>query len=496
MSAQRTSLHPLASLWLIPIALLAGCATRPVNPPITHVDPTAGYRFEARQAHESKRDKENLVVLAFSGGGTRAASFSYGVLEFLRKTEVTDASGKKTRLLDSVDLITGVSGGSFTALAYGLYGDKLFDDYETRFLKRNVQGALTKMTFNPLNWPKIWSTGVGRSELASNYYDEILFNGATFGDLSRGEGPVIMASATDLSTGVRFVFNQTVFDVICSDLQSVKLSRAAAASSAVPVVLSPVTLNNYGGKCGMTAPVWAKPFIGVEEPPRPAARAVRTLENMRTLGDSADRPFLHLVDGGVSDNLGVRGVLDALQILQALQLSGQPTPLDDARRIVVIIVNSLSTPPTNWDKSEEPPGSISTMLKAAGTPIDQTSYENVEQLKDMAEEWRRMRFLAKTAGLASSSDPAVAKILKVPNAEIYAIDVSFSKLDDKAEFDYLNSQPTSFVLKPEAVDRLRAAAGTIIAKSPEFKRLMKDVGAQVITAPASEQPAPAASPTN
>jgi len=474
-----------ASTWLISTALFAGCATRPVNPPITHVDAASGYRFDLRQASAGKRAKENLVVLAFSGGGTRAASFSYGVLEFLRNTKVADAKGNQLRLIDSVDLITGVSGGSFTALAYGLYGDKLFDDYETRFLKRDVQGALTKMTMNPLNWPRIWSTGVGRSELAADYYDKILFNGATFADLERGSGPLIMASATDLSTGARFVFNQGTFDVICSDLSTVKLSRAAAASSSVPVVLSPVTMNNYGGKCGMKPPDWAVPFIGVEDPPRPAARAVRSLENMSTLGDSVNRPYIHLVDGGVSDNLGVRGVLDALQIMQALHLSGRPTPLDSAKRIIIVLVNSLSTPPTNWDKHEQPPGSISTMLKAAGTPIDQTSYENVEQLKDMADEWRRTRFLAKATGLNSSTDPAIKKILNVPNAEIYAIDVSFAKLKDKAEFDYLNMQPTSFVLPPEAVDRLRAAAGTIIQDSPEFKRLLKDLKTELVEQPAS-----------
>jgi len=76
------------------------------------------------------------------------------------------------------------------------------------------------------------STGWGRSELAVELYDEILFNGATFGDLDRGKGPLIMASATDISTGSRFVFNQRIFDVICSDLNAVPLSRAASASSA------------------------------------------------------------------------------------------------------------------------------------------------------------------------------------------------------------------------------------------------------------------------
>jgi NTE family protein len=128
------------SSWIVlGLLSLGGCATRPVNPPITQTDPGSGYRFETRQA-VSTNSKDNLVILAFSGGGTRAAAFSYGVLEFLRRTEIAAPNGAKFRLLDSIDVITGVSGGSFTALAYGLYGDKLFTEYEQRFLKRDVQG--------------------------------------------------------------------------------------------------------------------------------------------------------------------------------------------------------------------------------------------------------------------------------------------------------------------------------------------------------------------
>src|SRR5437773_9227176 len=220
---------------------LGGCATRPVNPPITKVDLNTGYTYQTRQKHF--RSQENLVVLAFSGGGTRAAAFSYGVLEFLRRTEAVAPNGTKVRLLDAVDVITGVSGGSFTALAYGLYGDKLFADYEQRFLKRNVQGELLSRLVNPLYGTGLLSPTWGRSELAAQLYDEILFNGATFADLDRGAGPFIIASATDISTGTRVTFQQNLFNVLCSNLDSVRLSRAAAASSAVPVVLSSVTIN-------------------------------------------------------------------------------------------------------------------------------------------------------------------------------------------------------------------------------------------------------------
>jgi NTE family protein len=484
------SLRVPSLLVLASLLLLGGCATRPINPPITQADPSTGYRFETRQAQV--KSKDNLVILAFSGGGTRAAAFSYGVLEFLRRTEVVGPKGNKGRLLDEVDVITGVSGGSFTALAYGLYGDKLFTEYEQRFLKRNVQGEIIARAFSPASWGKLSSTGWGRSELAAQLYDEILFHGASFGDLDRGAGPLILASATDISTGSRFVFNQRIFDVICSDLNAVPLSRAAAASSAVPVVLSSVTINNYGGTCNTITPTWAKPFIGSDNPPRPAARAIRSLKAEEAFGDSVHRPYLHLVDGGVSDNVGMRSVLDALEILESLYEAGVPTPLDSARRIIVFIVNSLSSPPTKWDESETPPGTVDILLKSAGTPIDAFSYEAVELLKDTASRWRTLRQIRNSAAYAANKDPAVAAALRVPEAEIYAIDVSFPALKDKAELDYLNQQPTSFVLPAEAVDRLRAAAGTIIMASPEFQRLLKDVGARILAEPpAAESPATA-----
>src|SRR4029079_1035539 len=88
---------------LASLTLLGGCATRPVNPPITQTDPRTGYRYETRKA-VSKASPDNLVILAFSGGGTRAAAFSYGVLEFLKRTEVVAPNGAKFRLLDSIDV--------------------------------------------------------------------------------------------------------------------------------------------------------------------------------------------------------------------------------------------------------------------------------------------------------------------------------------------------------------------------------------------------------
>ncbi len=479
LNLNRLSRLVLALLVLV----LAGCATRPVNPPIPRADYTKGYRYENRKPRGV--NDENLVILAFSGGGMRAAAFSYGVLEFLAKTEVKGPEGNTVRLIDEVDVITGVSGGSFTALAYGLYGDKLFQEYEQRFLKRDVQGELIARFFSPRNWGDLWSLGWGRSELAATLYDDILFNGATFKDLDHNNGPMILASATDISTGSRFQFTQRYFDQICSDVNAVSLSRAAASSSAVPVVLSPLTFNNYGGTCDNTIPPWMMPFTDIEHPSRPAARAIRALQNERAFSDSKNRPYLHLVDGGVSDNIGMRGVLESLDMIQALAGTGVPSPLDNAKRIIVFIVNSLSTPKTNWDKSESPPSTLNVLLKAAGTPIDHFSFEAVEQLKDMSAQWDNLTFIRNSAALKANKDPKVAAAVRGPSAEIFVVDVSFPALKNEEERDYLNQQPTSFVLPDEAVDRLRSAAGQIITDSPDFQRLLQSVQVGIVKPPGS-----------
>jgi NTE family protein len=174
-----------------------------------------------------------------------------------------------------------------------------------------------------------------------------------------------------------------------------------------------------------------------------------------------------------------------LQLLEALHGAGLATPLDHVKRIIVLVVNSLSSPPTNWDESEQGPGVVDVLLKATGVPIDHYSYEAVELLKDIAARWQTARHIRDLAQCSTNKDSPVCAATRVPEAEIYAIDVSFAALPDKAERAYLNQQPTSFVLPAEAVDRLRAAAGTIILASPEFQRLLKDVGAKVVADPSA-----------
>ena len=166
---------------------------------------------------------------------------------------------------------------------------------------------------------------------------------------------------------------------------------------------------------------------------------------------------------------------------QTLYEKGIPTPLDHVRRIIVFIVNSLSDPQNDWDLSEQGPGTIELLIKATGVPIDHYSYDGVELLRDTIARWAKLRAIRARVAPEVKRDPVLADLLKVPDVDLYAIDVSFKALQDPAERAYLNDLPTSFVLPPEAVDRLRAAAGQIIRESPDFQRLLRDVGARVQT---------------
>ena len=471
MRFSRTLLLIIAGL------VLAGCASRPINEPITQVDPKSGYRPYLLIPKRQNNDPHTLFVLSFSGGGTRAAAFSYGVLEELRRTDIM-IDGQRRRLIDEVDVITGVSGGSFTALSYALYGDRLFSEYEERFLKRDVQGTLVGRAANPLNWGKYIGGTAGRSELAAEYYDEILFEGATFGDLMTKNGPVALATGTDLSTGSRLAFYQNDFDLLCSDLSKVRLSRAAATSSAVPVVLSPVTLNNYGGNCNFQYPLWVRSVSNPDNPARPAGRAYQRYLEMNAFQNSKDRPYIHLVDGGVSDNIGVRGVLEFLEESAASAAFQGQMGFGAIKRVILLVVNSHSSPKTDWDREETPPGMAVQLMQASGVPIDRFSFETVETMKDRAEimAWRRELLVAQ-ARLAGATEEEAEK--KVPKVTLEVVDVSFDGIKEPKGRAYFMNLPTSFVLPPEDVDRLRDVAGELLRQSADYQAVINNFGKAV-----------------
>src|SRR5688572_9606586 len=163
------------------LLVLAACASAPTRETaLKEIVPlTAPVLAPGIEANSDKL----FVVVTFSGGGKRAAAFSYGVLEALRDVKVTTPDGEQHTLLDEVDLISAVSGGAFTAAYYAMNGKETFDSYAPRFLNHDTEKDIWRKILKPTSWPRLAKTLVSRSDLEVEYFDQELFNGATVNDV-------------------------------------------------------------------------------------------------------------------------------------------------------------------------------------------------------------------------------------------------------------------------------------------------------------------------
>jgi NTE family protein len=434
-------------------SVIAGCATyRPTNVRLKHCDADYGYRPKNVEVRRPIGDV--LLVLAFSGGGTRAAAFSYGVLQELRDTEVV-VEGQRKRLLDEVDLITSVSGGSFTSAYYALYGDRIFTDFEQRFLRRNVERRLLLELVRPYNWIRML-TVLDRTELAIQFYDRNVFERATFADLQAAGGPFVQINAADLAIGNRFTFFQPQFDVICSDLSKFEVARAVAASSAVPGLFSAITLRNYAGTCGYEIPPWVQAALADRK-----STSLRRHRAATMLASYLDpkRRYIHLVDGGVADNLGLRGPLDNVLLAGGLHERFEQVVAVQPSHVVVIVVNAEVHPQPGFSLSAAAP-SIATMLGAvSGTQIYSYNFETLELMRESLASW------------AHALPPDARNRL----VRVYIPELSFESIADAREREFFNDIPTSFNLPDETVDRLIGAGRRLLRESPDFQRLVADL---------------------
>ncbi len=441
------------------------CAHYPVNQPLKQVDPESGYRgkFMGVLGNSDKL----ILILTFSGGGTRASAFSYGVLEELKKTEVS-IDGKKRRLLDEVDAISAVSGGSFTAGYYGLFGDRIFEDFEHRFLKKNIQGAHTRRTFlNPINWVRLFSPSFDRSDLAAEYYDKHVFDGATFGDIAARKGPMILINATDMITGIRMAFNQEVFDVVCSDVSRFPVARAAAASSAVPIVFSPITLRNYAGSCDYKLPETIDKILKEQDISK---RQFHHVNNIKPYLNADKTRYIHLVDGGVSDNLGLRAALDRVLALGDFWKTLKYFGAENTQKVVFIVVNAETEVSDKWFLFDKPPP-FSAMLKSySSIAITRYNFETVMLLRESFRSWT-----GDVQKNRCGTGPISAESGACGDIQFYLIEVKFDALRDEAERTYFKKLPTTFKLSSAEVDKLRDAAHRILVQSEEFQRFLRDL---------------------
>ena len=434
---------------------IAGCAT----PSHINNDPIS----ESKSVDQAlvltgqvgQKSDEILVFLAFSGGGTRAAAFSYGVLQKLRDTTYT-SDGKEIRLLDEVDVISSVSGGSFTSAYFGLFGDRVFEDYEDVFLRRNVQKTLLGSVFNPLNWLRALFTGLNRTERAVDFYNRTIFENGTFADIHNRDGPRIEINATDLSIGERFAFNQEQFNMLCSDLGSFSVARAVAASSAVPVVFKPVVLENHDGCSYSDSPHLAAARRYAEENPR----FTSLLESFDSYQDKESRRFVHLIDGGITDNLGVRTLYNRLEtagitVGTDIEIAGKP------KYLVAIVVNANTDPQNPMDITKKPPSNLEVMSAVTSTQIQRFSSESLSLLEDSMKYW---------ANEFSTPERPVTPFL---------ISLNFQDLPSENLKILFNNMATSFSLPDNEVDSLITAGNQLLEQSSEFQAFVDAIDSEL-----------------
>lgn len=438
------------------LLVLSGCSSYGVVKNQEKVDsPTGGQPYSIKLAVKNNTGDINLV-LAFSGGGTRAAALSYGVMQELRDSLVT-INGKQRRLLDEVDVISSVSGGSFTSAYYGLHGDGLFEDFESVFLKYDVQSRLLQGLFNPLKWVD----SAGRTEMAIKVYDRQIFNEKTFADMRDSGGPLILINASDLSYGVRFSFVQEYFDLLCSDINTFPVSRAVAASSAVPVLFNPVVVKNYPG-CEMERAEFEK-LVRNRVSGNPEWREV--FDGLMTYRDKKKRQYAHFVDGGITDNLGLRAVY---QIIEAqgdsarfLEHHGR----DPARWVVLIVVDASTDPERVMDQTPKTPSLEETISTMSSAQLHLYNAATLELMDRTMKKWAQ-----------ETSTPELT-------VEPYFVNIGFRDIEQPEAREYFNSIPTSFVLDDEQVDRLIAAGRELLRNNAEFQRLMDGLKRESLAVP-------------
>jgi NTE family protein len=435
------------------LTVLAGaCAHWPPTPRLAQVG-APGYR--PAEANHADRSDDLFVVLAMSGGGIRAAALGYGVLEELRLTEVT-VNGGKRRLLDEVDMISAVSGGSFPATYYALRGEKTFEEFETKVLARKFEGELARrIILNPVNWFRLSSPTFGTSDLFAELYDQTVFNHATFADLKNTRGPFVIINGTDVTSGARFSFTQDQFDAICGDLMQVPLGRAVATSTSLPLLLTPITFENRGGTCGRKAPAWqaaAEAAIDQSETP---GRALLRARALQAYADPS-RPYIHTFDGGLSENLGLAELIRAFEMLNVDPDEAVLPALRRARTIAVIAVNALRFPEVDWDRSAAPPDTDTLIDQMWSIPVDRITLDGVEQVREKLTAWQ-------------SAAPAGG-----PERHVYFAQVTFENLKDPAERLYFKRVQTRLQLPQEQVDKVREVGGRLLREAPGFQRLLAD----------------------
>ena len=476
---------PLEQLLSAPVAmfLLCSCQTAfvPANQPLPqNAQGAPEYRSGYALLPMLQRPQGEIVfIMAFSGGGKRSAAFAHGVLRGLRQIPVVE-DGRTRSLLDELDYIASVSGGSFPAMHYGLYHDKSFETFPREFLKVDVNAYVYGTYLLPWNWEWLVNPFYGTNDRMAEVYDRLMFHGATYADLLRQGLPVISINATDIANGISFSFTQPTFDLICSDLSTFPVSRAVAASNGFPVLFSPITLTSHTPDCRGMRPPTAPPAEWADTPDALSRRAVLARTANRYL-DPERTKFVHLLDGGISDNLALRGVVNGGIALDDTSDAFRRVALK-ARRILVLSVDGQSAPDPSLSKQRVVTGLSQIFGAVSGTQIDAYNFETLvltdSELRNLVESVRRVRC-------------AQARVIEGYNCDDVRgalVHISLASIPDPQERQRLQAIPTGLTIPDEDVDLLVSSGEQLVQHNATIRGLISDLDGPAVVVAAQAKP--------
>ncbi|HEY4918669.1 MAG TPA: patatin-like phospholipase family protein [Xanthobacteraceae bacterium] len=447
-------------------ALLAGCATTIHNAPINRPLASSVGESVDRGQRASAGGDDVLIGLAFSGGGMRAAAFSYGVLSEFDETRIRSPKTAES-LVDRIDFLSGVSGGAVTAAYFGLKGRAALADFRERFLLRNAEESLAT-GFTPTNVFRAYEGGVNDAEQFPRWLDDNLFHGATFREFDSQHRPRVWINASDIYNRTAFVFNDSTFSAICSDLASYPIASAVAASAAMPVVFAPVVLRSFPDRCAAQVPDWiekaqnnplAAPIL------KEAAAAI-----IRYRDGSV--PYIKLLDGGLVDNYGLSGFTIAR--LSADTPYGPLTAQQavNIRRVLFLVVDGGRGLSGDWARTAEGPSGPEIVWAAADTAIDSSVRSSFTAFDRTMSEWRDT-LIRWRCGLSA---PARARYGKTDrwdckDLKFFVGRINFDELG-RQRAAALNAVPTRFKLTPDEVDAVVAAGRDALRANPTFRAFL------------------------
>jgi len=404
-----------------------------------------------------------MVGLAFSGGGTRAAAFSFGVLKELEATRIRDR-GKTVSLLDRVDFVSGVSGGSVLAAYYGLRKRDALADFRERFLLRNAEESLnTRVSL--LNLGRAIGGGLNDATHLPRWLDDNLFGGATFREFRGSQRPRIWINASDIYNRTPFVFGSAAFDAMCSDLMSYPISEAVAASAAVPVLFAPIVLETFPDRCQTKLPDWiarARADRNTQPLLRDFAQAINSYH-------TGSVRYVKLLDGGLVDNFGLSGF--SIALLSATRPHEPMTPQQAARirRIFFLIVDSGRGPSGDWSQQLPGPTGVELVMATADTATEASTRASFTAFVSLMNDWvakvRRWR-----CGLSAGERQrlGVPADWRCSDVNVFVERVGFDQFD-AARANALNAIPTRFQLPQESVDLLIDAGAEAVRNNPTYR---------------------------